>query len=346
MRIAVSIEHPAWAWQFKEIIQKNQGEGNVLVLAVGKDRDTDLLNSFQIKYDLLADSTGNGPIEKGILFLKLCYAYTRRILRYKPDLLIGRASPMMAVAAFLTRTPHLIFEDTEVSKFSLTCCKLFSTRIITPENFLKNLGKKQERLAIYKELFYLNQNIFIPDEKKLSLFGINNKESYIIVRFISWNASHDIGKAGLDDKGKIDFIKSLEQYATVYISAEGTLPKELEKNGLKGPYEMIHHVLYFSTIVISEGASMASEAAILGTHAFYLNSIASGTTEEQEEKYHLLRIFHDPQTRYTESLKEAESLMKDPALWKKGKEKRDYLLSHMPDPNILFMQRMGDLAKR
>ena len=346
MKIALSIEHPAWAWQFRRIIQEVETDGKAFVIAVGQDRDTELLDSFNISYELLSNTTGNGTFEKGLLFLKLCIAYTKHIAKFRPDLLIGRASPMMAVAAFLTRTPHLIFEDTEVSRFSLTCCKLFSSRIITPEKFLRDIGKKQIRLPIYKELFYLHRDEFTPDKKTLSLFGINDQETYFVVRFISWNASHDIGKAGISDEKKIQFIQSLNQYAKIYISSEGDLPQELEEYRLKGPYEMIHQVLYHAVIVISEGASMASEAAILGTHAFYLNSIASGITEEQEKKYHLLRVLHDPLTRYDRALEEIKELMTDTDLWTKGKEKRERLLDEMPDPNELYMRHMEELLRQ
>lgn len=339
MRAAISIEHPAWSHQFRGIIEKVKKDGEILVLAIDKDGDLDLLDAFGINYVKLADSTGNNVIEKGYLFIKLCVDYYRQVKRFDTDILIGRASPMMAVAAWLTGKPHVIFEDTEVSRFSLSICKRHSKCIITPRAFLSDLGKKQVRLPIYKELFYLHRD-FVPDSGVVESIGIRPESPYAIVRFISWTASHDIGMGGLSDAEKIRFVRQVEEMMPVFISSEGALPRELEDKKLNIPFEKVHHVLYYATFVFGEGASMASEAAILGTHAFYLNQIASGTTKEQEQRFHLLRVLHDPRTRYDRAITEAKELFKNPSLWKEGKAKREKMLEEMPDPKEIYWQKM------
>ena len=345
MRVAISIEHPAWAHQFRHIIERINKDGETLVITVDKDGDLKLLDAFGIKYVTLANTTGKNVIEKGWLFIKLCIAYTREISKFKPDVLIGRASPMMAVAAWITKKPHIIFEDTEVSKFSLKICKKFSTKIITPENFLTELGDKQIRLPVYKELFYLHKREFVPNKNRIERYGIDTSKPYAVVRFISWNASHDVGIDGISDSRKTDFINNLLKICNVYISSEAGLPEELTKYELNIPFEDIHHVLYYAAVVISEGASMASEAAILGTHSFYLNEIASGTTEEQEKKYHILSVLHYPETRYDIALKETEKLLKTEEFWEDGKKTRERLLKDMPNPNDVFWNLVKEYAE-
>ena len=342
MRVALSIEHPAWAHQFKNIIRRINSDGDTLVLAVKKDGDIRLLDAFGIKYHLMAESTGKNIFEKGLLFLFLCITYTYEIKKFNPDILIGRASPMMAIAAKILHKPHVIFEDTEVTKFSLKICRKCSNVIITPRNFMTDLGERQLRLPIYKELFYLHEAEFTPNIEVVRRSGVNPEERYVIVRFISWNASHDIGLNGLNDQQKVDFVHRLEKSIKVFVSSEDELPHELRKNELKMPYEDIHHLLYYATVVISEGASMASEAAVLGTHALYLNAIVSGTTKEQEERFGLLRVFHDSATRYNMALLEVEKMLQDESLWKKGKEKRKKLLCEMPNPNEVFLDEMKE----
>ena len=343
MRIAISIEHPAWAHQFRRIIQQVNETGESLVLAVDKDGDLQLLDSFGINYELLANSTGRNVFEKAYLFCKLCISYSRAVKRFNPDILIGRASPMMAVAAFFSRKPHLIFEDTEVSRFSLEICKRLSTRILTPKTFHLDLGEKQCRLPIYKELFYLHRD-FVPDKNVVKAAGIDIDCPYAVVRFIAWDASHDVGMHSISDARKIDIVRKLSSMLKVYISSETALPEALQGYQIKAPFDKIHHILYYATVVISEGASMASEAAILGTHSFYLNEIASATTEEQEEKYHLLRVLHDPKTRYDTAIKETEELLKNQNIWEEGKKKRERILAEMPNPNEIFMQMMQELV--
>lgn len=346
MKAMLSIDHPAWAHQFRHIVKKlNQRGDEVLTLCVDKDGDTKLLEKFGIPYVLSARSTGKNIIEKGFLFLGLCLEHSYRALKFKPDVVIGRASPMMAVAAWVSRKPHIIYEDTEVSKFSLRICKRLSTKIITPRTFLTDLGPRQERLDTYKELFYLHPSVFTPDKQVLRDVGFNPDEDYILVRFVAWNASHDIGKKGLDDAGKIALVKKLSKYGRVYVSAEGKLPEELKPYLLQTPYELVHHVLAFAKLVYSEGATMASEAVVLGTHALYVNTIVSGSTREQAERFHLLYNFNDGEDRYEKADAKAIELLETPNLVELGREKQKKLLREKVDINQYYMAEMDRLAK-
>ena len=346
MKAMLSIDHPAWAHQFRHIVKMlNERGDEVLTLAVEKDGDTKLLEKFGIPYVLSARSTGKNVLEKGLLFLGLCIEHTYRALRFQPDILIGRASPMMAVASFISRKPHIIYEDTEVSKFSLRICKRLTTKIITPRTFLTDLGPAQERLDTYKELFYLHPSLFTPDRQKLRDVGFNPDEPYILVRFVAWNASHDIGRKGLDDAGKIDLVKRLSRYGRVYVSAEGNVPEALKPLLLKTPYELIHHVLAFAKLVYSEGATMASEAVVLGTHALYVNTIVSGSTREQAERFHLLYNFNEGEDRYEKATAQAIELLEMPDLVEVGREKQKKLLSEKVDINHYYLEEMDRLVK-
>ena len=346
MKAMLSIDHPAWAHQFRHIVKMLGERGDeVLTLAVEKDGDTKLLEKFGIPYVLSARSTGKNVLEKGLLFLGLCIEHTYRALRFQPDILIGRASPMMAVASFISRKPHIIYEDTEVSKFSLRICKKLTTKIITPRTFLTDLGPAQERLDTYKELFYLHPSVFTPDKQKLRDVGFNPDEPYILVRFVAWNASHDIGRKGLDDAGKIELVKKLSRYGRVYVSAEGNVPEALKPLLLKTPYELIHHVLAFAKLVYSEGATMASEAVVLGTHALYVNTIVSGSTREQAERFHLLYNFNDGEDRYEKATAQAIELLEMPDLVELGREKQKKLLEEKVDINQYYLEEMDRLVK-
>lgn len=346
MKSMLCIVHPAWAHQFHYIIDQERLRGNpVRVLVAEKDGNTTLLKRFGIPYTLCARSTGVNVLEKGFLFLGLCFRFTWEALRFQPDIFIGRASPMMAIAAWITRKPHLVYEDTEVSRFSLRICKRLSTKIITPRTFLTDLGRRQERLDTYKELFYLHPSVFTPDRQKLRDAGFNPDESYILVRFVAWNASHDIGKKGLNDAGKFALVKRLEKYGRVYVSAEGGVSDELKPYLLQTPYELVHHVLAFARLVYSEGATMASEAAVLGTHALYVNTIKSGSTQEQSERFHLLYNFNDGENRYDLAAQKAEELLQTPNLTELGREKRQKLLAEKVDVNRYYLSEMDRLAK-
>jgi predicted glycosyltransferase len=172
MKIIISIEHPAWAHQFKYLISELEKKGHYIkVVAIKKDCDLELLDAFGIGYELISKSSGKNIFEKGFIFLFTTWRIFNISLKYKPDLFLGRASPMMAINSWLFRKPHIVFEDTEHSGFCLSMVKLFSTVIYTPEHFKKDLGKKHQRVKAFKELFYLHPNYFKPSLTKLSEIG-------------------------------------------------------------------------------------------------------------------------------------------------------------------------------
>jgi hypothetical protein len=152
------------------------------------------------------------------------------------------------------------------------------------------MGKKQIRFNGYMELCYLHPKYYTPNPEILQLLGIKANEKYVIIRFISWNAAHDFHQHGMSLQFKIQLINELLKHSKIFISSEGPLPDEFQKYKLKVEPGKIHDVLSFASFYIGEGATMASECAMLGTPAIYINSLTAGTLEEQE-KYGLIYGF-------------------------------------------------------
>ena len=345
MKWLLTIDHPAWVHQFHNIVHRLESRGDPgKVLAITRGGAGELLENYGISYVRCAKTTGKGILEKTALFLWLSLEHTVQGLLFSPDVFIGRASPMQAIAAFICRKPHLLYEDTEVSKFSLRICKKLSTKILTPRTFLTDLGEKQERVDTYKELFYLHPSVFTPNREVLESVGFSTDSPYIVLRFSAWNASHDIGKRGLDEAGKLALVQRFEKYGRVYVSDESGVSEKLAPYALKTPYALIHHVLAFAKLVYSEGATMASESAVLGTHAVYVNPIVSGTTRELCERYGLLMNFNDGEDRYDSAADSAEELLQNPELSALGQEKRAVLLREKVDINAYFMEEACRLA--
>ena len=92
--------------------------------------------------------------------------------------------------------------------------------------------------------------------------------------------------------------------------------------------------------------NMASEAAILGVHALYVNVIQSGSTREQSERFHLLYNYNEGDDRYERALAKALELLSDPNLEQEGQEKRKKLLAEKVDINDYFIAETDRLAKR
>ena len=90
---------------------------------------------------------------------------------------------------------------------------------------------------------------------------------------------------------------------------------------------------------------MASEAVVLGTHALYVNTIVSGSTKEQAERFQLLYNFNVGEDRYEKATAKAIELLENPDLVELGHEKQQKLLSEKVDINQYYLEEMDRLVK-
>lgn len=324
MRLLFSIGHPGHVHHFRHVIRILESKGHeVRILAVDKEMAKYLLNAFGFKHTIV-NKSGKNLFEhlKNILSSDLI---TWRIAReFKPDLLIGRASLFMAHIGTLQRKPYIAFSDTEHAKWMRWATYPLTDTICTPSCYNGELGPKQIRYDGYTELAYLHPRYFTPDPSVLEELGLTPDDTFIVVRFVSFEAGHDIGHHGILDK--IQLVKELSVFGRVLITSEGPLPPDLEQFRIKIPPEKIHDLMFYATLYIGEGATMASECALLGTHALYVNTLRLGYTDEEETKYDLVYNFTTPDEMKNGVLAKAKQLLADPDLRAKGRQKRDRLL--------------------
>ncbi len=202
--------------------------------------------------------------------------------------------------------------------------------ICTPSCFEKQIDpKKQIKFDGYSELAYLHPDYFKPDPSILDRLGLSKGEKFIVIRFVAWGASHDLKQHGFANKE--EFVEKLEKYGRIFISSEKTLNKEFERYRINIPPERIHDLLYYATLYIGEGATMASESAVLGTPAIYINTLRLGYTNEEEEKYGLLYNFSDKRTAQKQALIKAIELLENENLKKEWQNKKERLLNEKID---------------
>ena len=256
-------------------------------------------------------------------------ALLKLIRYYNPGLLVGVLDPYIAQVGMLTGKPSIIFTDTEHAKLANWLTFPFATTICTPSCFKEKLGLKQIRYNGYHELAYLHPNYFKPDPSVLDELNLTKNDKFIILRFVSWGASHDIRQKGLDTNTRKNYVKKLEDYGSVFITSEAKLTKDFEKYVIRVPPEKIHDLLYYATMYIGEGATMATEAGILGTPPIYLSSLVGtmGNFDELEKEYELVYSFTDP----NKALKKAIELLEDKNLKSEWQKKREKLLKEKID---------------
>ncbi|OFV65892.1 MAG: protein containing DUF354 [Candidatus Syntrophoarchaeum butanivorans] len=181
----------------------------------------------------------------------------------------------------------------------------------------------------------MHPNYFKPDPSILDEMNISGDDTFIILRFISWGASHDIKLKGIERGKELEFVKSLERYGSVFITSEGKLDKKLEKHRITIPPEKIHSLLYYADLYIGEGGTMATEAAILGTPAIHIESTSKGIATgeftgnflELRDKYGLLYFYPDQD----QALEKAISILEDKNSKNEWRKRRERLLKDKID---------------
>jgi uncharacterized protein len=337
MKVLISISHPAWAHQFHNVINLLEKRGHkVKVLVIKKDKNWEVLDEYKIPYKIIGSSTGKGKLQKAVILVYSTFRHLIEAIKFKADILIGRPSPMMAMTAFLLRKKNIVYCDTERAVESLFFTKLFSYKILNPMKYRLDLGKKQMRVETYKELFYLHPNYFKPNPKDLKLVGLKEGDKFSFVRFVSWNASHDLGHRGMRNEDKMKIIKNLEKYGKVLLSAEGELPKEFKKYIINVPHNKLHSIMSFAQLFVGDGLTMAAECSVMGVHSIFTSELTSGATDEIEQRYDLMySIFGKSMLKNT--LKKIDELLSNKDIKKEGQSKRKKLLKDKKDINEWFV---------
>jgi predicted glycosyltransferase len=327
MRIIVDVNHPADYHYYKNFILAMRKNGHeVLITATRKDVSLKLLDSSGLDYVNLG-SYGNSLFSKLLNLPLVDYRMYRAVKKFNPDIFLGLGSIRVAHVSFLMGKKSINFEDTEIASQQMILRVPFVSTIWTPACYKGHIGKKQVKYDGYKELAYLHPDYFVPDKHVLEEIGQKVGDPLIVLRFVSWEATHDIGEHGL--KNRLEFIKELEKYGRVLITSEAKLDSDLEKYRVDLPPERMHDLLYFATLYLGEGATMATEAAILGTPAIYLSSIKEklGCIMELRQKYGLLYCYDDQK----EALKKAIELIQTPGISEAWKKNRDAMLADKID---------------
>jgi len=331
MRILIDINHPAHVHYFRNFYMMMTAMGHdILVVSRNKEIEHNLLKSYGIPFV----NRGKGKAGKYSKFLYMLYANARLLLlslKFKPHVFINFLHPYPSQVARLLGKVSLVFSDTEHATLHHKLTVPFATKVLTPSCYRLDLGKKHIRFRSYMELSYLHPNYFKPDPSVLDLLNVSGSEKFVIVRFVSWAAAHDFGHTGMTLENKRRVVWELSKHSKVFISSEGKLPTDLEGFRIRIPFYKMHDALYYSALLFGESATMASEAAVLGTPSIFIDNDGRGYTDEEEAKYKLVNNFNESEEGQERALQKALEIIKD----RDGKEKyrvmRNELLSNCID---------------
>jgi len=327
MRIMVDVGHPKEVNIFRNVITHLERKGHIVkIVARDKENTAEVLDAYGLKYKL--GKSYKGLANKALGIIKNDLLLFKISKKFKPDIFVG--SMYLAHVSKLSRRPHIGVADTEIASLAIRLMLPFTDVILTPSCFSIDLGQKQERFDSYYELAYLHPNYFSPNPSVLEELNVSKNDRYILLRVSSLGAHHDIGVKGFDFKSRKEmheFIKKIENYGPVFLTSEIKLDRELEKHRVNVPMVDFHSFVYYATMYIGDGASMASEAAILGVPSIYVSTTRRGYLDELEKKYGLAYTFKNRE----QALEKAVELLEDEDVKNKWQRKREKMLSEKID---------------
>jgi hypothetical protein len=328
MKVLLDVSHPKDINVFANVIRLLKGKGHEVKLVARAKENTKRIieeHGFEAEY---------GPHYKGfamkIAGIPLIDLWLYRVARaWRPDVFVSFGSPYSAHVSRLLRCPHLAFIDTEIANFAIKLMLPFTDVVYTSTSFSLDLGEKQKRFNSYLEMAYLGPEYFFPDKNILTSYNLAEKE-YIILRLSALASHHDVKAQGFSFNSDTElhkYITMLENHAKVIIFSETHGWDIIDKYSMEINPKDFHDILFYSRMCIGEGATMASEAAIMGVPSFYVSNTRRGYLDELEEKYGLCYSLGDKE----EALKQAIQLLSDEKLQDKWNVKRKLMLSEKED---------------
>lgn len=332
MKLIIDVGHPAHVHLFKNFARTMlQKKNSVLFTCREKEMTRQLLEHHNFEYVSFGKPFHGktGKIWGLFKFNAKLYKIART---YKPDLFLSHGSMYAAHVSSLLRKPHISMEDTG-NKEQIRFYKPFTDTILTSYSFKPDLGKKQIRYNGYHELAYLHPNTFTPDASVKEKLGTINDSPYVILRFVSWGATHDSGHQGISLENKFRTVKEFSKYAKVFISSEASLPAELEQYRFPIEPRYMHDALAFAALLYGESGTMASESAMLGVPAVYLDNTGRYYTTELEEKYRLVFNFSESPEDQERAIQKGIELLQNSGtgIRKEWRERRQNMLNHTID---------------
>jgi len=340
MDIIITIQHPAHVHFFKHTIwELNEDGHNVTVFARENEITVELLDQLELPHTILAKSA-DSKLRLPLIQTKYELKLLQKARKIQPDVLMAIGEPAITHVGKLLDADSILFIDTEHSKLQKKISVPFASRIYTPDCFKHELGEQHVRYPGYHELAYLHPNRYEARTDGLEEHGVRTENTISVVRFVGWNANHDVGHKGFSPAAKQEIVTLLDEVGNVYISAEGDLPAELEEYRLSLPPHLIHDLLATAEYYIGDSGTMATEAALLGTPSIRSNSFVEddnpGVFEELQYEYDLVYTTADER----DAIRKLEEFIKTDDIHQQWERKRSTLLNEKIDTTEFILKQL------
>ena len=266
--------HPAQIWILRQLEMSLRNEYHFLWFIRDKDISIQLADELSIKYSVISTAKKGllGNASEMIANIFKLFSLTRK---HKIDMWISKYSAAHIVSRLLGRKSiFFVDDDYDLVPFLYNLSCPFANAILLPEVTRSGPHKRKLiRLNSVFELMYLHPDRFVAQSSIYSYLGIAETQKFSIVRLASLTAHHDAGVKGVSEKLLNSVIELSEKNnIKVFITSEKPISSKFENYRLAIPLVRIHHALFFAEFLLGDSQTMTSEAALLGTPAFRINS--------------------------------------------------------------------------
>jgi uncharacterized protein len=350
VRILFDILHPTHVHIFRNLIQELRARGHSIHLTMReKDVAKQLLDEYGLPYEVISRQRAGAGL--GVEFVERGARLWRSIARFRPDFLVGCMGPSIASVGRLRRAllgdraRIIVFYDTEMASLTNSFVYPLADYVCTADCYQGPVRGHHLTYPSYQQLAYLHPQRFTPDPRVVKAAGIEPSSRYFLLRFVAYQASHDLGVNGISLDRKLALVRALSTHGRVLVSSEKALPRELEPYALRVSASHMHHVLAFASLLVGESATMASEAACLGVSAVYISPHGRGYTDDQERRYGLVHNFTG--ARFSSDwVSAAARLAGDPNLVTRARDARRRLLNEKIDLTAWMLELLEEDAQR
>ncbi|ULQ48300.1 DUF354 domain-containing protein [Flagellatimonas centrodinii] len=325
-------------------MRKLRGQGvDVLVTSRVKECAVDLLDALGVEHVCLSSQHHGGLSSMASELLVRNRALVGIVRSFRPSVLTGVGGIFAAQTGALTRTPSVIFYDTESARLQNALTYPFATRVVVPDCYQGWTPRNRTvRYAGCHELSYLHPDEFSPDREVAVRNGLSEQGDTFLLRLVSWKANHDLGEQGWGEGDLSRVIEHLKTKGKVLISSE-VVPSERYRPYLfKGRPNELHHLMAHCRAVIGESATMASESAILGVPSLYVAARSQGRSyiDWLESRSGLSRHITDRSADAVISQVD-EVTARTPEAWR---AQRDELVGNCVSVSDLIVHQVLDMA--
>lgn len=283
MKILIDINHPAHVHYFRNFIKMMEVKGHRFCVV---NRDSKMINQLLDFYGIEHYIRNKRPVKKGtvaslINLLKMILWCIRISLKFHPDLYLGFGSSTCAITSCIFNKPCILMDDTEHNgmnhKLYLPCC----SSVLTPFYFKKDLDNRGKQVSFnaYVEQLYLHSSLYNKGKDVLNELGVKSNE-YVLVRYIAYDAHHDLKAHPLSAETKKNIVKEIAKRYRVFVSLEkGVDDPFYDDYVLNISPEKMHNLEAHAKFMVTEGATMASESFVHGVPFLYINPLKCGNID-------------------------------------------------------------------